>query len=122
MLRRTPRPTRTEPLFRYRTLIRSGRGRLAPKTKPWTSRERLPDKDVLPSGAERNRDAFVRWMEGMPRRVPDYDPAIVRRFGRRFGRAAEAMLADGIGREVGGLFEAEQIGRASCRERVCQYV
>src|SRR3546814_3346508 len=99
----------------HRLLAESVLARLAPKTKPWTSRERLPDNDFQPSGAERNRDAFVRWMEGLPRRFPDYDPAIVRRFGRRFGRAAEAMLADGIGREVGGLFEAELRDRKSTR-------
>lgn len=80
---------------------------IATGTKSWTAGETLPGGDFQPSGNERNRDAYSRWLEGLPRRFRDYDPAIVHRFARRFGREAEQMLAEGIGREIGGLFEAE---------------
>lgn len=91
----------------HRLLAEAVLAQIAPRTKAWTRDARFPSCDFEPRRGERNRDAFARWLEGLPRRFPDYDPAIVRRFGKRFGREAEAMLAEGIGKEVGGLFEAE---------------
>ena len=91
----------------HRLLAEAVLQRVEPRTKPWTHDARLPGCDFEPREGERNRDAFTRWLEALPRRFPDYDPAIVRRFGLRFGRDAEAMLNAGIGREIGGMFEAE---------------
>lgn len=91
----------------HRLLAEAVLKRLAPRTKNWTAGAALPDADFMPGSGERNRDAFTRWLDGLPRRFSDYDPAIVRRMGQRFGKAAESMLSDGIGREIGGLYEAE---------------
>lgn len=91
----------------HRILAEAVLGKIARDTKPWTRDAVLPDSHFEAQHNEQNRDAFTRWVEALPRRFPDYDPQIVRRFARRFGRAAEAMLAEGVGAEVGGLYEAE---------------
>src|SRR3546814_17435205 len=88
MIRRPPRSTRTDTLFPYTTLFRSGgglpRGRDPRAARPVRGRHEVP----YASGAAGDRGSL-----SPPRRVA----------GPRRDR-------DG------------QIGRASCRERVCQYV
>ncbi len=91
----------------YRLLAEAVLARIAPRSRRWTRDARLPGGDFEPQDNERNRDAFIRWLDGLSRRFPDYDPAIVQRIARRFGREAENMLTQGIGQEIGGLFEAE---------------
>src|SRR3546814_17090738 len=81
----------------HRLLAEDVLARLQPSTKPWTAGETLPGGDFQPRPGERNRDAPARWLEGLTRRFSDYDPAIVRRFARRFG----------------------PVGRAACGERRC---
>src|SRR3546814_18576752 len=108
MLRRPPRSTCTDTLFPYTTLFRSGSGRrdeeraaeieitdtLLLKDIPCTLRDRAGDQhgDSLASP--------VHLVEIVPQ-LPD-------------------LPADVPGKELALRFD--QIGRASCRERVCQYV
>src|SRR3546814_17024119 len=108
MIRRPPRSTRTDTLFPYTTLVRSRR--VAPR--------------IVENGARRiARDGYVG-LVAVPRQ-PDFlavEAVIVeaeflhRILGRRIDAAGNA-------RPVAFVVDAaEQIGRASCRERVCPYV
>src|SRR3546814_14685819 len=97
MIRRPPRSTRTDTLFPYTTLFRSPSG----NTNAWI----VPDLDAGTALI----DLYNR-------------PAVLQQGGQR------AVTE----KTYGGWFMAEfetdvlgmrmKIGRASCRERVCQYV
>src|SRR3546814_19210102 len=97
MIRRPPRSTRTDTLFPYTTLFRSEFGDderlLGPHSRQNIVEKRLRQFDLRNMRVD--VDAFDRG-----RRLHEREPA----FGRR--------------RDI--LFK--EIGRASCRERVCQYV
>src|SRR3546814_14304704 len=106
MIRRPPRSTRTDTLFPYTTLFRSA---------------------VLAAGdlVRRRPAAGGAGHLGIARR------AAVRRRPLLAGRAAQPRGGRGgslRGRPLGGAQlrahgrDQGQIGRASCRERVCQYV
>src|SRR3546814_20850592 len=112
MIRRPPRSTRTDTLFPYTTLFRSARFRLS-------------------------LDEKLAKLLLLRKRGIHHDPidrACRRLFRLRFGRGAFSRLqlsAHGIARclELSAFriptslgFLADEIGRASCRERVCQYV
>src|SRR3546814_19973500 len=101
MIRRPPRSTRTDTLFPYTTLFRS-------PTLAVESDGRLV---AGVTGAKRNRLHVVRDTS----RHRDFDIAIGHAnnvFDRAFARRRDLDTARFIG----------EIGRASCRERVCQYV
>src|SRR3546814_20198198 len=113
MIRRPPRSTRTATLFPYTTLCRSRKSSRLPPL--------LQGRDWL-----RPRAANPR-----KRRTPR--PCVVDRMQRDLaGLAAGAGVGDGFAdAEVfahGAVAVArsevdpDEIGRASCRERVCQYV
>src|SRR3546814_11913659 len=122
MIRRPPRSTRTDTLFPYTTLFRSASpaGRSAPPCpRGWG-----------PSG--RSCDASLQESFSFGARV--YNPAAVRKTSR-FGLEVQASDLGGgfegarLGcgrlldqRPVQGADGGIKIGRASCRERVCQYV
>src|SRR3546814_13752441 len=95
-----PTPTRTDTLFPYTTLFRS----------PAVVRAAL-----LEGGARRNdacvRDLDLRVLELLLRSDLRYGRLLLR--DRRFGIRDARLIVDRIDL---------QIGRASCRERVCQYV
>src|SRR3546814_14503362 len=100
MIRRPPRSTRTDTLFPYTTLFRS-------RDEPDDVRDLRHGQDIVRSAA-------------------GGEPCPWARIGRR--RGCEARTADlwaagdgiaGAGTRAGAF---DQIGRASCRERVCQYV
>src|SRR3546814_20446407 len=97
MLRRPPRSTRTDTLFPYPTLFRS-RALLLEEILELDRVGDLAALDQLAAGLE---DARVHGVGEVlrPQEVGD-------------------LLVGGVVGEDG----AEQIGRASCRERVCQYV
>src|SRR3546814_18335058 len=131
MIRRPPRSTRTDTLFPYTTLFRSHRLRDYPvrranARRPWFRHRR----------ARRDRAA-------PPRRSP-LSPAPVRRPIRA---SASCFLTHAFCKLLGGALDMllnrtyrntvplcnllifptldtsqHEIGRASCRERVCQYV
>src|SRR3546814_2608118 len=65
-----------------------------------------------------------RALDALQLQYPDYAGALEERFLRQAAlRLEEAeyaeLLADSV---IGQEVHADQIGRASCRERVCQYV
>src|SRR3546814_16044274 len=114
MIRRPPRSTRTDTLFPYTTLLRS----LAPTAV---------EPDI---GANRVRNVDAQRLLQLPRaRLEGIGAA---------GKRADRAQIDHIGRklvfrrlfEIGGDLHvlaaadraAFEIGRASCRERVCQFV
>src|SRR3546814_15750212 len=122
MIRRPPRSTRTDTLFPYTTLFRSDAGRGAAVADfagrhayagPCTAQHptfgwRHADdgqgqrEDCAMSGAARS---LKQLLAGYDVPAPDFDVTGVELDSRRVS--------------PGDLF---QIGRASCRERVCQYV
>src|SRR3546814_13970741 len=116
MIRRPPKSTRTDTLFPYTTLFRSWLALAdradvpiapvnTPRTladdpqfqerMPWIPRERV-GADQLPS----------------PVKLPDEELPLPTR-APTLGEHTEEVLVDVLG--------YDEIGRASCRERVCQY-
>src|SRR3546814_19915782 len=101
MIRRPPRSTRTDTLFPYTTLFRSELN---------TARER---KEFLDSQYQDLTEA-----------IETLEDAI-----RKIDRETRELLQetfDTVNKHFGDLFPrlfgGGEIGRASCRERVCQYV
>src|SRR3546814_19488797 len=115
MIRRPPRSTRTDTLFPYTTLFRS------PEHDHRTGR----DATVLPfPGGDVSRRGLITRILGNLRGDVDNDKR-AQRIGRRKVADRCAMRVEVGGRiELGAdLVRPEmKIGRASCRERVCQYV
>src|SRR3546814_11848595 len=116
MIRRPPRSTRTDTLFPYTTLFRSGpAGRSCGAYRA----ESLAMPSQGRSGPERIN---VNWPAPGSRQQPVAS-------GRIFIDEREAaQITRLLGREKGAILVARlggnrlEIGRASCRERVCQYV
>src|SRR3546814_13523692 len=110
MIRRPPISTRTDTLFPYTTLFRS----------------RAQDGRRL-ARLQRRRLRALRAVEGNARREGPELPRLTWRPGlwllpaqmRRTQRALACRLGEGPAAVAPALVE---IGRASCRERVCQYV
>src|SRR3546814_19776576 len=102
MIRRPPRSTRTDTLFPYTTLFRS--------RSKCGSTESCSDTTERPA-MKKNPDNTLLLV------LSEKEAAIVRNI-------VETPLAEPGGRTrlVLVLAVAVQIGRASCRERVCQYV
>src|SRR3546814_15942611 len=98
MIRRPPRSTRTDPLFPYTTLFRS-QMKVAPRL--------------------RERNAFIGEFSVAQKVEPAKSHnALLRLLQMRHQRGAHFA-------QQWGEFsrpDAVEIGRASCRERVCQYV
>src|SRR3546814_20418998 len=92
MIRRPPRSTRTDTLFPYTTLFR-------PLKRRVVSRQRDIERDVGLFNPIRRGAWGVDHVHGLV-----------------FSRISKAIIAKGAAHAAG------QIGRASCRERVCQYV
>src|SRR3546814_15262390 len=108
MIRRPPRSTRTDTLFPYTTLFRSvearhggqdGRAHLG------DVRGQLVDAlGIVDLGADRDREELAgRVLVGVRQ--------------RQEGQEDLGMLL-----EIRQILQELEIGRASCRERVCQYV
>lgn len=91
----------------YRVLAEAVLAKIAPKTKRWTAHAPLPGGDVPRLGGENGQDAFKRWVINLAQAHENYDPKLVRRLAHTFGSAAEALLAGGLGDNLGGVFEAE---------------
>src|SRR3546814_12246509 len=102
MIRRPPRSTRTDTLFPYTTLFRSILDR--------EGRETIGED--LPIGGDRRKAGEVDIAERTSGRLE-----IVARPGEDQVHEPRVVRHSGSQREVG-----VEIGRASCRERVCQYV
>src|SRR3546814_20807554 len=106
MIRRPPRSTRTDTLFPYTTLFRS----LYPH---------LP-RALLRIVQGPARDGVAARRRDLPADDGDRVHGLCAALGadELLGRAGDhrLLLGDTRGRRIG------EIGRASCRERVCQYV
>src|SRR3546814_16266807 len=102
MIRRPPRSTLTATLFPYSSLFRSGRCRPPQQTDPHANRLLgVVLEAVMPVGmVEADREYGVAG-EGQPVTA---------------GRHADHAMPGGVAAGA-----ADEIGRASCRERVCQY-
>src|SRR3546814_20968284 len=107
MIRRPPRSTRTDTLFPYTTLVRSARLELCKGRQPAEARLVAGIDDVHMRNHVMRRLGTI----GRPRR---FDRVERDMHGAVAARVEEGVPALGIGRC--------QIGRASSRERVCQYV
>src|SRR3546814_14490168 len=127
MIRRPPRSTRTDTLFPYTTLFRSGDNFVHTLLEVVVA---APDEFASAHGTRIDlyrafhriwESAFIEDGEGQD----DEDP-LLRAADRRLARIAP------LGRQILLLTALEgfstedaaiiKIGRASCRERVCQYV
>src|SRR3546814_16338168 len=108
MIRRPPRSTRTDTLFPYTTLFRSTGRRSAMRgvsVRPWFPLPSLTGDAAAKATAHRTNCAIIA----------------LRRDRRGKDRAAEILFEPiaHIGPQLADLVE---IGRGSCRERVCPYV
>src|SRR3546814_13766145 len=116
MIRRPPRSTRTDTLFPYTTLFRSDD--LAGGVKAET---RQPAEDAFRIAIAEGGDEI-----GFDRRAGEeclIGPGIVEVRHRANVQADRARRYDEIGALQAGVTQGgRQIGRASCRERVCEYV
>src|SRR3546814_13345976 len=105
MIRRPPRSTRTDTLFPYTTLFRSRKG---------------GGIDVVP-GSHLRADCFYDFHQRLKARdelLATNPPSLVERAVSRLKRELQTLQAK---KYLPRLVEPE-IGRASGRERVCQYV
>src|SRR3546814_12667164 len=113
MIRRPPRSTRTDTLFPYTTLFRSARASIRAQPFP---------ENVRVMGTELRRLA------------EDAEPVVRDRDGKAGGPGLDAVgqpqphdQAHGLDMRIAQdcrivVDRRAEIGRASCRERVCQYV
>src|SRR3546814_19231306 len=113
MIRRPPRSTRTDTLFPYTTLFRSNKGNFGyQQTTDFDYTCTVRIEDGTGSGwVSRNLADASQFDTGSEIRT-----AIGKAKGSANARALEP------GKYTVVLEPAAKIGRASCRERVCQYV
>src|SRR3546814_14174777 len=106
MIRRPPRSTRTDTLFPYTTLFRSlprGAARNALDSALWSLEARLSQRPVWQlAGLGPPRPLATAYTISLA------DPAVMEAAARNAAAAGYAL--------------PQEIGRGSCRERVCQYV
>jgi len=91
----------------YRVLAEDVLKKVAPKTAPWTASVALPGGDVEKLAGETGQQAFRRWLDNLVAAQENYDPKLVRRLALSLGTAAEPLLTNGLGANIGGMFEAE---------------
>jgi glycerol-3-phosphate dehydrogenase len=90
----------------YRLLAEAVLKQLFPRTKPWTKGTVLPGGDIPRTRATVLAD-FESWLIDLKARHQLYDPAIVQRMARLYGTETDRLLTEGLGANLGGLFEAE---------------
>src|SRR3546814_15401666 len=114
MIPRPPRTTRTDTLFPYTTLFRSDSA-MRPRLRRHRDRQPFLRQlahqidEALPLFSKAVGDRHAHVVEEQLRRVRLVLPDLV-----EVAAALETLTL--------GLDQDDQIGRASCRERVCQYV
>ena len=91
----------------YRVLAEAVLRHIAPRSKPWTASIPLPGGAIDRVGSSNGQAAFQRWLENLQAREAHYDPAIIKRLAHTIGAPTEMLLAGGLGRNLGGVFEAE---------------
>src|SRR3546814_20193136 len=110
MIRRTPRSTRTDPLFPYTTLFRSNGSITAESGQVYGDLETVNGSIRLEDGAHA-RDAQT--VNGGVKAGDDIEAEDLGTVNGDIHVGERARISGGIETET---------GRASCRERVCQYV
>src|SRR3546814_11950847 len=101
MIRRPPRSTRTDTLFPYTTLFRSGPPERPAQVDAKTAREHA---EMMVGNYVSSRGSFTNFMS-------------------LFGLLSQATIGlTEDGKISLPALDGLEIGRASCRERVCQYV
>jgi glycerol-3-phosphate dehydrogenase len=91
----------------YRVLAEDVLRRILPRSRPWTAGAPLPGGAIERAAGEDGQAAFRRWLKQLQAREAHYDPAIIRRLAHTIGAPTEALLAGGLGHNLGGVFEAE---------------
>lgn len=91
----------------YRVLAEAALKIIAPKTRSWTATAALPGGDVPRARGETGQAAFARWLRALIATNEGYDPSLIERLARLYGTRAEALLGQGLGENLGGVFEAE---------------
>ncbi len=94
-------------LTTYRLLAEAVLEKLYPDTTEWTRGVPLPGGDIPLQPGRSTRESFRIWRKTLIGRFPDYDPLIVERLADIYGTRAVQMLETGLGRNLGGMFEAE---------------
>lgn len=94
-------------LTTYRLLAEDVMRHVPTGKRPWTKGVVLPGGDVPRAGGERGQVAFGRWLDTLIAQNENYDPQLIKRLARTIGTDCEAMLAAGLGRKIGGMWEAE---------------
>src|SRR3546814_13792338 len=114
MIRRPPRSTRTDTLFPYTTLFRSrADGLVAHRV------DRADVVDEAPVEVDRQRLALVEHVDhALVRGIATGEQPAVEQ--QRLARLEAGDFLPGDGVQVHPA--RVEIGRASCRERLCQYV
>src|SRR3546814_13658499 len=139
MIRRPPRSTRTDTLFPYTTLFRSRHQAALPyrgdecgvrvmlvtslRTRRWIIPKGWPEKNLLPhelAAREAFEEAGITGIvDSKPFGTYTYEKAVDPRTNQRCRVDVFLMRVE---RELDSWPErGRQLGRASCRERVCQY-
>jgi glycerol-3-phosphate dehydrogenase len=91
----------------YRVLAEAVLAKIVPRSKKWTATAPLPGGQVERLAGENGQAAFHRWLTHLTQAYENYDPRLIKRLGHTLGTAAEALLANGLGDNLGGVFEAE---------------
>src|SRR3546814_20770915 len=122
MIRRQPRSTRTDTLFPYTTLFDLGRaGQARSLRRPFPLADR-PGPAKIPRACRARQisytpGAFLHSFAG---------PGMTVKLPKDYRPSEDEEFMNPVMREYFRLkllqWTADQIGRASCRERVCQYV
>src|SRR3546814_20036965 len=102
MTRRPPRSTRTDTPFPYTTLFRS-------------------DRDHRPAPAAATPFGITGLLRRLARDRRAVDPRVDAPVVETLGRQ-DSLHQFGVGGQAGAHHRDIEIGSASCRERVCQYV
>src|SRR3546814_20179510 len=112
MIRRPPRSTRTDTLFPYTTLFRSsvdGRFDMLALVMTLVLLRLDSEGEPLRQAAVDLTERFIDDMDGQLRQIGIGDFVVGKHVGKMMGA-------------LGGRMDAYEIGRAACRERVCQSV
>ncbi|MGB3724078.1 MAG: glycerol-3-phosphate dehydrogenase [Pacificimonas sp.] len=96
-------------LTTYRLLAEAVLAKLYPDSQPWTADASLPGGDIPVQPGMSARESFRIWRSTLIERFENYDPQIVERLANLYGTRAVLMLEDGLGRNLGGIFETELI-------------
>ena len=91
----------------YRLLAEAVLQALYPKSKAWTQHAPLPGGDIPRFAGQTAQEDFETWLAALKARFFDYDPAIIARMARLYGSETEGLLENGLGENLGGIFQAE---------------